>query len=296
MKAILPSIFMFILAACATAQSDLQQMSDTEKAFLQAVAEKGTRSAFLEFLADDAILFRPTAINGKDFWKREDDSSTAILVRNPTFADISSNGRIGYTTGNWRRYQKGKSESEAEFGQYVTIWEKKPDGKYRAGLDIGITHEKLSFLQTNRVAAYNGERELNEQGWSAADPSMNFLKMSMDHGTLGGAYQKFAAKDVRLLRDGAPPIIGKKNVVKATKQYVSIAFPRKMALLESGDLAYVWNVCEFADSNEGREQGNCLHVWKLRDEKWHIVLGVFARIPNETQPTLKFKEKGKDTQ
>ena len=52
-------------------------------------------------------------------------------------------------------------------------------------------------------------------------------------------------------------------------------------------MAYTWNPCEFADNNEGMEKGTCLHIWKLRNKKWWIVLGVFARIPNETPPSLK---------
>jgi ketosteroid isomerase-like protein len=274
----------------AFAQSDRQKMFDAEKALSQAAADRGVKSAFLDFLADDAILFLPTAVNGKDYWKLHDEPTTQ-LVRNMTFGDVSSNGRLGYTTGNWRLYQKGKSESGAEFGQYVTVWEKKPDGNFRASLDIRIRHEKLSFKETNHPWPVGGTSEANAVGWSAADPSMNFLKMSMSYRTLGGAYDEFADKDVRLLRDGAPPIVGKKNVVKATKQYTSVAFPRKVALLETGDMAYVWNVCEFSDNNEGREQGNCLHIWKLHGNKWRIVMGVFAAIPNTTPPVLKTKPK-----
>lgn len=285
------SLIVFLSCTGVFAQADKQLLFDAEKAFSQAAAERGMKSAFLEFLADDGVLFRPTAVNGKDYWKINEDPAGAQLIRNMTFGDVSSNGRLGYTTGNWRLYQKGKSEAEAEFGQYVTVWEKKPDGKFRASLDIGTRHEKLSFKETNHPWPIGGTSEANAIGWSAADPSMNFLKMSMSNRTLGGAYDVFADKNVRLLRDGAPPIVGKKNVVKAMKQYISVAFPRRVALLETGDMAYVWNVCEFADSNEGREQGNCLHIWKLHDEKWRIVLGVFASVPNTTPPVLKTKPK-----
>lgn len=291
-------ISLAILLFCTSvfAQPDRQKMFDTEKAFFRAAAEKGMKSAFLQFLADDGILFRPTAVNGKDFWKLYKEQPSQQLVRIMTFGDISSSGRLGYTTGNWRIYEKGKSESQADFGQYVTIWEKKPDGNFRASLDIVIRHEKMSWRLTDHPWPTGGTSEANAEGWSAADPSMNFLKMSMSYRTLGGAYDEFADRNVRLLRDGAPPIVGKKNVVKATKQYISVAFPRKVALFETGDMAYVWNVCEFADSNEGREQGNCLHIWKLHDEKWRIVMGVFASIPNTTPPVLKPKAKPKPLQ
>lgn len=286
-------IFTFLFCTGVFAQSALQQIFSTEKAFQQAVAEKGMKSAFLEFLAADAIIFRPDAVNGREFWKVREDSSSMLLIRNSTFTDISANGLLGYSTGNWRLYPKDKSEARAEFGQYVTIWEKKPDGKFLASLDIGITHEKLSFLETDRTGPVNKRRDPNKRGWSPADASMNFLKMSMSRERLGAAYKEFAANDVRLLIERQPPILGKKNVVSEMERYISIEFPKKIALFQSADMAYTWNACQYANSSEGTEKGNCLHIWKLRKKKWWIVLGVFARIPNETPPTLKMRAKNK---
>ena len=49
-------------------KSDLEKLVETEKSFAQAAAEKGIKPAFLEFLADDGILFRPNAVNGKESW------------------------------------------------------------------------------------------------------------------------------------------------------------------------------------------------------------------------------------
>jgi ketosteroid isomerase-like protein len=198
---------------------------------------------------------------------------------------------LGYTTGNWRIYQQGKSEGYAKFGQYVTVWEKKGDGRFRASVDIAVSHPKLTFAETNKPVRKNQTRDVNKRGWSPADASMNFLRAGMSSERLGGAYKRFAADDVRLLRDGVAPIVGKKRVVEAMNDYVSIMFPQKVALFQSADMAYTWNPCSFDNSNEGQVQGNCLHIWKLRKKKWWIVLGVFAPLPNETKPELKTKRK-----
>jgi hypothetical protein len=120
---------------------------------------------------------------------------------------------------------------------------------------------------------------------------MDFLRTSMRGEGLSGAYAKFAADDVRLLRDGSPPIIGKKKVLAETTQYVAVEFPSKVALFQSADMAYTWNPCRFDNSDEGLAQGNCLHIWKLRNKKWRIVLGVFAAVPNETPPALRKRPK-----
>ncbi|HYJ90670.1 MAG TPA: hypothetical protein VEV84_05130, partial [Pyrinomonadaceae bacterium] len=245
-----------------------------------------------KFLADDSTIFRPSPVNGQDYWKTSTDPSSLLLSRNITYADISSNGMLGYTTGNWRLYQRGKSESYAKFGQYITIWEKKSDGKYLAAIDISINHDKLPFSETDVFPKQKETRDPNRSGWSPADASLSFTRMSMQPGGgLGAAYAQFAAEDVRLLHDGDPPIIGRKNVVEATQTYLSMRFPAKVNLYQAADMAYTWNPCQFAENNEGIEQGNCLHIWKLRGKKWEIVLGIFARVPNDTPPVLKTKEK-----
>ncbi|HLA94854.1 MAG TPA: hypothetical protein VK612_03970, partial [Pyrinomonadaceae bacterium] len=235
------------------------------------------------------------AINGKDFWQSRPDSMTPIMVRNLAAIDISANGLLGYTTGNWEMYAKSKADVPSEIGQYVTIWEKRLDGKFKATIDITIAHEKPADAvpDPSRVLAAALTGDVNKRRWSAADPSMNFLKLSMSKKALGGAYDKFAAPDIRLLREGETPILGKKNAVNATKDFISIDYPKKVAMLEASDMAYVWNPCEYANSEEGREKGTCLHVWKLRNKQWYIVLGVLARVRNEIKPTIKLREKGK---
>lgn len=292
MKGFIVSIVTILFCTVTFAQSDVRQMLEAEKAFQQTAADKGLKAAFLDSLADDSIIFNPEAVNGKEYWGKREDSPDVTLVRIPTYSDISYNGVLGYTMGNWRQYPKGKSESLAKFGQYVTVWEKR-NGKFFASLDIDINHDKLPFSETDRVLRTNKTQEANIRGWSPADASMNFLRMSMSNDRLGAAYKKFSADDVRLLIEREPPILGKKRVVSEMKRYMSIEFPKKVALFQAADMAYTWNACQYANSNEGVEKGNCLHVWKLRDKKWLIVLGVFARVESETKPTLKIRQKSR---
>lgn len=284
MVKVLTAVFFLVASIAGVAQSPL---ADTQASFGRVASERGMRSAFLEFLGDDATVFLPGAQNGKQYWNAREDDPSTVLIRNLTYSDLSANGLLGYTTGNWRTYQKGKSEGLAKFGQYVTIWEKKPDGKFRASLDIVVSHEKLPFSETDKPVRTKQSRDLNKRARSPVDASMDFLRASMTNQRLGGAYQKFAAHDVRLLRDAAPPIIGKKRVVEQMNEYISVEFPTKVALFQAADMAYTWNACQFDNSNEGKVEGNCVHIWKLRDKKWWIVLGVFAPVPNDKPPVLK---------
>jgi len=284
------AILILLVPVSGLSQADLEPLINVQSQFDKAVAEHGMKSAFLQFLGEDAVVFQPHPMNGRKYWNSRDADPTAQLVRTTTYSDISASGLLGYTTGNWRLYKKGKDEAEARFGQYVTVWERKA-GKFQAVLDIAVSHEKMPFYQTNSPVRKKQTRDINKRGWSPADASMNFLRASMSSERLGGAYKKFAADDVRLLRDGQPPIIGKKNAVEEMDYYISILFPTKVFSFQSADMAYTWNDCSFDNSREGAVQGNCLHVWKLRKKKWWIVLGVFAPVPNETKPEFTIKKK-----
>src|SRR5687767_3849684 len=125
-----------LLTVSCASQDYLQALERDENAFIRLAAERGAKTAFLEFLAPDSILFRPQAVNGREYWSRPDHPADQSLLRKTVYTDISSNGMLGYTTGNWRLYPKGKSESSAAHGQYVTIWERRQDGSYRASVDI----------------------------------------------------------------------------------------------------------------------------------------------------------------
>jgi ketosteroid isomerase-like protein len=287
MRTIGIAVLAVLFASSAGAQANLQPMFDVQREFEQAVVEKGAGQAFLEFLSNDAILFRPEAVNGREFLRGRGYATAGVLSRRVTFADISVNGLMGYTTGEWTLTQKGRPDGETKIGQYATVWSKGPDGKYKAILDIEISHEPYERRPYYPSAPTSADRESNKKGWSAADASMEFLRLSMSKKGLGGAYDKFAREDVRLFREGSPPIIGRVAAEEELEMYKAVDFPAKVSQFQTSDMAYSWNQCSYATSNEGMEKGNCLHIWKFRDEKWKIVLGVFARVKNEQIPVLK---------
>ena len=280
-------LLLVFLCASGSAQMMPQPIYDAQRAFERAVAEKGAKPAFLEFLSDDAVLFRPEAVNGREYLEKRNETAAGTLSRRVNFADISVNGLLGYTIGEWTLIPKGKPGAVPKVGQYATVWSKRLDGKYKAILDIEISHDP-EFQSFRRGALPpRNEGDKNKWGWSAVDTAMNFLRMSMTKKGLGGAYDKFASDDIVLLREGMPPITGSDAASKEMEKYIAVDFPAKVSQFETGDIAYSWNPCAYATSNEGMEKGNCLHIWKFRDKKWRIVLGVFARISDPTIPVLK---------
>ncbi|MCB1022863.1 MAG: nuclear transport factor 2 family protein, partial [Acidobacteria bacterium] len=143
MNIILCFLIGFSAASIAVAQQStaLEDLVKRERTFAEAAREKTVKKAFLEFLADDAVVFEPGPVNARKFWSDRPESAM-LLSWEPVWADISSDGRIGYTTGGWEFRPNGKDDDPVAFGQYITVWEKRSDGDLKAVLDIGISHKK----------------------------------------------------------------------------------------------------------------------------------------------------------
>ncbi len=262
------------------AQTNLEKLVGTEKAFAQTAAEKNTKTAFLEFLANDGIIFNPQPINGKELWNSR-PIGPALLAWTPEFADISSNGVLGYTTGPWEYRPQGKDDQPVAFGHYVTLWQKQLDGNFKFVLDIGISHDQVALVN-NWTSPANSGKELNENRVSAADATTQFFELA-EKMSIEKAYKAFSAEDIRLYRAGKVPLVGKKEALAQVKKIkTKIKFAKRSIFISAGDLAYISNSYTFIEKDgKVSEQGNFLQIWKFRKGRFQIVLDLFNPIPEE---------------
>lgn len=261
--------------------SSLQKMVETEKAFARFAEEKGTKAAFLEFLADEGIIFQPAVTNGKLFWKNSPES-TAWLNWSPAWADISSDGNLGYTTGGWSFHPKGKTDSATGFGEYLTIWEKQSDGKFKAVLDIGIAHNKNTSGNKNwKFPADAGKGVTRiEKGINRGILTDIFSKEILSQG-----YFNYFADDVVVLRESYPAIYGKTEAFLGLEKMDS-EFPPKSYLNFKADVSpmygnmmYAHGVYQLTHRDKTISSWNFVQIWKFRNGRWQIVADVFSPIP-----------------
>src|SRR3989442_11248041 len=104
-------------------QANRLAIVEAERAFARAAATKGTRDAFLEFLADDGVIFQPGPVNGKEFWQARAPRK-GLLSWEPIFADVSLAGDMGYTTRPYEFRPKGANDKPITFGQDFTVCKK----------------------------------------------------------------------------------------------------------------------------------------------------------------------------
>lgn len=278
MKILSCLIFCVFLCTGATAQSDVQKLVDTEHAFARFAAEKGTKSAFLEFLADDGLVFVPDKTIGKTFWRSREESPS-LLSWAPNYADISANGILGYTTGNWEYRAKGKDDSPSAFGEFITIWLRQPNNKYKFVIDIGVSHDKPEKYSSEWVTTADITTDPNEKNSSVADIVYRFFQIADQKG-LAKAYEAFAAPEIRMFREGKFPTTGKKNVVAEIKKQTGVVTSAKRSVyFGSANIAYTNNTYTLTTGGKVVENGNFVQIWKLRAGRWQIVLDIFKPVP-----------------
>ena len=121
------------------------ELIKTESDFYNATQDRGWGQAFIDFADDNSALLRQDdyPVFGKEaivnLYKGK-ENNVLNLKWSPLKADVSSDGSLGYTYGNWIYTFKNKEGKEENvYGNYVTIWKKQPDGKWKFTLDGGNT-------------------------------------------------------------------------------------------------------------------------------------------------------------
>jgi ketosteroid isomerase-like protein len=277
-------LVLLCVSVIAQAQdTPLQEMVKTEQAFSKMAEEKNARDAFMSFIADDGLLFRPGAVNGKK-WMTEHpvpaSDKKPLLAWQPSFAGMSRAGDLGFTTGPWEFKQDVNDKTPSGYGHFVTLWKKQTDGSWKFVVDLGITHPQSGGPQklwrpkdqklkpdANPVPVTTDE--LMERDRKYADLAKQGLQP---------AFLSYAAPEIRLYRVGSLPFVG---IETAAKVFVSTKGkltwqPLGADVSSSGDLGYTHGTYEVTDdAKKVTEKGSYVHIWKKNEfGSWRVVLDV----------------------
>jgi ketosteroid isomerase-like protein len=114
-----------------------ESMKKADIAFSDLSKQKGMTAAFLEYIDSTGVLLRPGhyPIIGKDAqtFLRAGEDSSFTLTWEPSAAEISASGELGFTYGIYTLDLR----DTAIKGTYVSIWKKQADGKWKFVLDTG---------------------------------------------------------------------------------------------------------------------------------------------------------------
>jgi ketosteroid isomerase-like protein len=279
--------------------SSLRAMVETEIAFARTAAEKTTQEAFLAFIANDGILFRPTAVNGKRWMLANPVPKTTkrpLLSWLPSFADISQAGDMGYTTGPWEFRSDSKDEKPVAFGNFVTVWRKQADGSWKFAIDLGISNPPRALQQVDHATIWQA-RAKKADGGKLSEAEVNAMRVALtkrdwqfaaDAESKGflSTFMLYSAEDARLLRNGKFPYVGRKAIKDAFEKNEDVwsSQPDFSDVSSSGDLGYTYGTYEVKRNNGSQtstEKGNYMRIWKQQNSQWKIVLEVANPLPPE---------------
>jgi ketosteroid isomerase-like protein len=257
-----------------------------EHDFARAAAEKGTRDAFLEFLADDGVLFQPGPVNGKKWWT-ERAPRKGLLSWTPIFADVAPSGDLGYTTGPWEFRPNGPDDKPVAFGQYFTIWKIQSDIRWKAVLDRGVTSETPLSAKIVQFPLNDDETFITNLKIDFAKGRAALLKLEKEFSDRSAskgavtAFESYLADDARLLRQGTSLITNK----AAALVFVSASAgrltwePAFADIAASGDFGYTYGSFELKSRDVVIERGSYVRVWKKRSRSWQVVIDVMSPDP-----------------
>ena len=256
---------------------DLQSLVDAERAFSRMAKEKNTRDAFLANLIDESISFSPGITKAKPFWEKL-QPGTDWLYWQPVYADISASGDFGYTTGPWH-FSKNKKEAPTAFGEYITVWRKQADGKWKILIDAGINHDSsnvdghaIKTSGTISKPAQPSTKNFKEELAAAED---NFIKEAPID--VLKAYTHHASSEIKFFRQNKFPSASVEEVCK-TSDVLNFT-PAETIVSSSGDMGFTYGTVNIVKQDAGQQKtsnGNYLRIWKKENGVWKIVMDMIT--------------------
>ncbi len=270
----------FVLLACMNATTLLAQeppaasLAAAEFAFSARSVATDMKEAFLSVMTDDAILFRPGPVNGREAMGNR-PAPTIELNWRPAFVHVAASGDFGMSTGPARVLFKQDPKRAPVYTHFLSIWQK-VGGVWKLKVDVGIDHPEphladgwleLSQSMTNgpgREAMLAAEREFNR---------------AAESGGYGAALDANADANIRVYRTPRKPMLGKATLAG---QSFHPAGTRGEVLshgiASSGDLG--WTVVKLVAADKADVPiAHVLRVWRAQGGKFLLLADLAVEMP-----------------
>lgn len=268
--------------------ASLRTLVAAERAFSENSVRHGMKAAFLAYLSDDGVIFRPIPINGKKSWEERSDPKSSLSWE-PAFAEVSAAGDLGYDTGPWVLLLPASSSTSRLYGHFVSVWHRPPGGTWKVEVDLGITHPAPQSGGVGSHEFVAGPAPLKVPSGEVSDLRKlddQYSDLTHDKG-VAEAFAAMAAPDVRLNREGTFPFVG---LAAARAGLDSLAgslhfLTDGKRLSDSRDLGYTYGIAQHflpnaAASDLAADSSVYLHVWRQNPDKtWKLALEVLNPLP-----------------
>ncbi len=282
-------------AATAAGSGEQEALARTERDFARQAAEQGVKPAFLAYLDESSVLYRPRAVPGRK-WMEGHPEPAIRIAWSPSFVQVASAGDLGYTTGPYAITLKDPKDPYAVHGRFATVWRRRAGGPWRVALDIGVAtpEPKTAAGGGGETLAYGrplaAVRAPASGDAAAADEAEKSALLKADRvfgaeaaAGAAAAYAAHAADGAQLLRSDGPPAVGIQAIraaLAANPFYVTWQ-PAEAEVSRSGDLGYVYGTADFGHlAGAPTRPAAYLRIWeRAPGGDWKIALDLLDPLP-----------------
>jgi ketosteroid isomerase-like protein len=260
--------------------SPFDQVVAAERAFAAASLEKGLHEAFLENLAQDAIIFDPLPAPGRPAHEGQPPSK-GKLSWGPAWVAVSPAGDLALSTGPWEFRVPGDAAKEPSTGYFFSVWRRQPDGAWKVAVDVGVS-SPLAFVMPQSVEnGFAGAPAKTPRPGDAADARIGVITAERAFAAaakagIGEAVVAQADPLVRVYREGQAAAIGPvaARAVLAMDNRTVTCVPDRILASAAGDLGYAYGTCA-GDGSDASSKYGFLHVWRRQtDGSWKVLADV----------------------
>lgn len=274
--------------ALAPDTSAAREMAKTDSEYSNLSVAKGMPAVSVENFADNGVAFAPGIVNGKEYWRSRTEFP-GTLIWQPIFAFAAAGGDLGFTTGRWE-LKKGTDEPALGYGNYVTIWARQRDRKWKIAADVGTENPQPSESPPNLEVLppdiTTGTRAQEEARRELAKAEHKFREAARKD--IGKAIVDSGTDDIRIYRDKSFPAVGLVAArLMLESEHGLVTFqPSGSKMSSSGDLYYSYG-------NYSEERGNVVEhgvyvtIWRANmNGDWKLALD----LRNELPPPIEKKQ------
>jgi ketosteroid isomerase-like protein len=255
-------------------ESAYRTMVAADESFDELSAAQGMDRAFLAYLADSAVVFRPGPVPAKEWIQLHPAPRGFVLHWSPRYGEVSRSGDLGYTIGSYESRFGSGDTARVGYGYYLTVWETDGGGKWKAILDGGVRVKKKLHVgrgvAENRSTKESGNGSLH--GLLEYDRTRSSLLAALP---LGDALDSLLADDAFLVRDlkGIGP--GTNSLARFLEH--PDARLRTSVLgggaSSAGDLGFTYGEYRMTEDGQPVGEGYYVRVWRCEEPgRWRIVI------------------------
>lgn len=249
--------------------------------FAARAAEIGHHGAFIEYLAADAVLFRPEAVQGQD-WLATHEPAGGRLEWAPAAAAAACGGAFAITSGPWRYTSVDGGEPVA--GHYLSVWRLDAQSQWRVVLDHGVDHggdTPAGQLQAafTRPWPHAGTGECTGPGDTAdLARAEERLNAQVSRGGLRVAVGRAALQGALAFRDDVAPAPLSTLPADTDAAFGPGATARTIGtIFETGaDMAVTHGIVQSAD---GLHRSLYVRVWSRDRRHWQVAVDLRTPLP-----------------